>query len=272
MALVQKLLGYGFVFGVSSLSFYKFMTRRVFDRSAIVAEPPSTSIVMCALNEEFFIETALESLEDQNVRRKYPEKFELILVDSNSEDRTVEIAESYGWTVYQAERGKLTARDLGMRKARGEVVVSVDCDTRYGANWLNLMLRWFRFTDVVGVVGPRLADPQETSLGSALSVWLSLADVGPLLLGGMRMPGQSVAFYRQAYFDVGGWDLSINQRDVHQMVREEEIRFAWKLRRLGRVIVDWQAPVFTSARRAMFLGKGKKYREWTKARLHGERF
>jgi len=251
---------------------YRFMTARVFDRNVIVAEPPFTSIVMCSLNEEGFIEKALKSLENQNVVIRFPASFEHILVDSGSEDYTAAIAEDYGWTVCQAPRGKLTARDLGIRKARGDVIVSVDCDTTYGYNWLNLMLRWFQYPDVVGVVGPRLVDPQEAVWGTALSVWLSLVDIGPLLLGGMRTPGQSVAFYRQSYFDTGGFDLSINQQNVHEMVREEEIRFAMKLRKLGRVIVDWQAPCFTSARRVMFLGKGQKYEQWTRERLSGERF
>lgn len=251
---------------------YKFMTARVFDRDAEVEEPPFTSIVMCSLNEEAWIEKALQSLEDQNIRRKHPEKFELILVDSHSEDRTVEIAESYGWTVYQAPRGKLTSRDLGIRKSEGDVIVSTDCDCFYPPNWLNLMLRWFHRPDVVGVVGPRLVDSEEGNWATALSVWLSLVDTGPLLLGGMRVPGQSVVFYRQAYSATGGFDLSINQQNVHEMVREEEIRFAMKLRRLGRVMVDWQAPCFTSARRVMFIGKEQKYKQWTSERLSGERF
>jgi glycosyltransferase involved in cell wall biosynthesis len=249
------------------------MTARVFNREDVVFEPPCfTSIVMCSLNEEGFIEKALQSLEDQNVISEFPDKFEFILVDSHSEDKTVDIAEDYGWTVYQAPRGKLTARELGMKKAKGEVVVSVDCDTLYGCNYLNLMLQWFRHPDVVGVVAPRLVDPEENLLATYLSVWMSMIDVGPLLAGGMRAPGQSVAFYRQAYFDIGGFNLNINQQNVHEMVREEEIAFAMKLRRLGRVPVSWMSPCFTSLRRVRGLGMDEKYKKWAAERLRGERF
>jgi len=271
MSLVNFLV-HGTILTIPTVSLWNFMTARVFDRNVVVAEPPFTSIVMCALNEEAFIEKALKSLEDQNVMCEFPGSFEFILMDSKSEDATAAIAEDYGWTVYQAPRGKLTARHIGMEKAKGEVVASVDADTFYPPNYLNLVLRWFHQPNVVGVVGPRLVDPEETVWGAGLSVWFSLFDVGPLLLGGLRTPGQSVAFCRQAYFDVGGWDLSINQQNVHEMVREEEIRFAMKLRRLGRVVVDWQAPCFTSARRVMFVGKGSQYREWTRERLSGQRF
>jgi len=267
-----KIVAVGAFLTIPTISLYKFMIARVFDRNAEVSKPPFVSVVMCAYNEEGFIERALKSLEDQNLTSTYPSCFEYLLIDSGSQDYTTAIAEDYGWIVYQAPRGKLTARHVGMEKARGEIVVSVDADTFYPPNWLNLMLRWFRQPNVVGVVGPRLVDPQEAFWATGLSVWLSLIDTGPLLLGGMRAPGQSVAFYRQAYFDVGGWDLSINQHNVHEMVREEEIRFAMKLRTLGQVIVDWQAPVLTSARRVMFVGKGQEYKQWTRERLSGERF
>jgi len=159
-----------------------------------------------------------------------------------------------------------------MEKARGNIIVSVDADTFYPPNWLNLMLRWFKRPSVVGVVAPRLVNPEENVLASYASAFLSLVDVGPFLAGGMRTPGQGVAFYREAYFEVGGFDLTINQLNVHEMVREEEIRFAMKLRRLGRVPVDWQAPCFTSLRRVMGIGKGKKYKQFTEERMKGTRF
>ncbi len=270
---MSKLLGYGALFGLSTCAFYKFLTRKVFDRNAVINEPPSTSIVMCSLNEELFIEAALKSLEDQNARICFPDKFECILIDSHSEDRTVEIAEEYGWTVYQAERGKLNARHLGMLKAKGDIIVSVDCDCFYPPNYLNLMLNWFRRPDIVAIVGPRIVDPREGFWATGISVWFSLFDVGPLLAGGMRAPGQSTALRRQAYFQTGGWDLSINQQNMHEIVREEEIIFAIKLRQLGRVIVDWTAPCFTSARRVRFIGKKeKRYKQWTSERLSGQRF
>ena len=122
---LATLLVYGVGAAVPTFSLYKFMTARVFDRNVVVAEPPFTSVVMCALNEEGFIEKALKSLEDQNVVCQFPASFEFILMDSNSEDATVAIAEDHGWTVNQAPRGKLTARHIGMEKARGEVVVSI---------------------------------------------------------------------------------------------------------------------------------------------------
>jgi glycosyltransferase involved in cell wall biosynthesis len=271
--LLGKLLAIATALGISTFGIYKAMTARVFNRNDIVYAPTRyTSIVMCSLNEEGFIERTLQSLEDQNVLIENPADFEFILIDSNSEDGTVGIAENYGWKVYQAPRGKLTARHIGMEKAEGDIIVSVDADTLYPPNWLNLVLRWFRQPNVVGVVTPRLVDPTENLAISYVSTWMTLIDVGPLLVGGMRAPGQSMALYKQAYFDVGGFNLNINQQNVHEMVREEEIVFAMKLRRLGRLPVEWQAPCFTSLRRVRGIAKGEQYQKWLKERQNGERF
>jgi len=262
----------GVVLGFSTIGLYRQMTSRVFNWDDEICEPPFTSVVMCSLNEEGFIEKALKSLENQNIVHAYPNRFEFILVDSYSEDKTVEIAKRYGWKILYAPKGKLNARHLGYEKAKGEVVISVDCDTFYPCNWCNLVLKWFTVPDVVGVITPRLVDPEESFAATLLSVWMALIDTGPLLVGGMRAPGQSVAIYRQAYFDVGGFDLSINQQNVHEMVREEEIRFAMKLRHLGRVPVEWKAPAFTSLRRVKLIKKNEAYEKWQKERITGERF
>jgi glycosyltransferase involved in cell wall biosynthesis len=261
------------VFAFSTVALYKGMISQVFNSEDRVAEPSfTTSIVMCTLNEEGFIEKALKSLEEQNVVKAYPEKFDYILIDSNSTDGTVEIAKEHGWKVYEAPLGKLNARHVGMEKAKGKVIVSVDADCFYPPNYLNLLLKWFRHPDVVAVVAPRLANPEESMFFSYVSVWMALVETGPLLIGGMRAPGQSMALYRQAYFDVGGFDLNINQQNVHEMSREEEIRFAMKLRRLGRVPVEWRAPCFTSLRRVKFIKKGEAYERWQNERLLGLRF
>jgi glycosyltransferase involved in cell wall biosynthesis len=270
--LLGKALAAVTVVGLSTVGLYKFMTARVFDREDRVFEPPYfTSIVMCSLNEEAFIERALQSLEDQNVLIENPRSFERIVIDSHSEDETVRIAEDYGWKVYQAPLGKLNARHLGMQKAKGEVVVSVDCDSFYPPNWLNLVLRHFNHLSVVGVTGPRLAHPEESLLNTGLSVWFSLVELSPI--GGLRLNANNCAFYKYAYCEAGGFNLSINQQNPHEMVREEEIGFALKLRRVGRLDVDLEAAILTSGRRLMgMMKKGERYKKFTEERLRGERF
>src|SRR5271170_7467074 len=63
-------------------------------------EPPErTVIIVPTLNEEAFLPITLASLEAQNIRMDDPDRFELVVADSSSEDSTVEIAKDYGATV-----------------------------------------------------------------------------------------------------------------------------------------------------------------------------
>jgi glycosyltransferase involved in cell wall biosynthesis len=264
------LLAYSGLAVVSTISAYQVLTSQVLNRSAEVSKPPFTTIMMCTLKEEGFVEKAIRGLEDQNIVTQYPDCFERIIVDSNSEDNTVAIAEDYGWNVIQAPRGKLTARHIGIEKAKGKVIVGVDADTRYGCNWLNLMLRHFQNPRVVGVIGPRIGDPEEGILLSGMSVWLSLVDLSPI--AGLRMPAQSGAFTKEAYYKVGGFNLDINQQNMHEMVREEEIAFPMRLRRIGLVITDLQATVFTSMRRTLLMPGGQHFVKWRQERSQGLRF
>lgn len=270
--MLEQLAGYGLAFGLTTAGIFRYLTSEVFDREAFVWEPPETSIVLCTLNEEGFVREALESLEDQNVRRKYPEKFEVIVVDSHSTDRTVEIAREHADVILEAPRGKLTSKHMGIEKAKGDVILTVDADTIYPSpNWMNLVLRHFRDENVVAVTTPRLVNPKEGPVFTGFSVWIGLlTDVTPLAL---RITGQGAAFRKSAYFEVGGHDLTVNQLDVHEMVREEEVRFAWKLKQLGRVVAELKAPTFTSGRRTFFIGADReRYEKYAEQRLRGERF
>lgn len=81
------------------------------------------SVVMCVKNGEKTIERALES-----VRKNRP--YEIVVVDGNSEDGTLQIARRYTAQIYSDEgRGLAYARQLGAEKARGEYVAFIDSDT-----------------------------------------------------------------------------------------------------------------------------------------------
>ncbi|ASJ08376.1 hypothetical protein A3L11_03660 [Thermococcus siculi] len=82
------------------------------------------SVVMCVKNREDEIERALRSVKNQNGI------LEIIVVDGNSTDRTVEIARKYTDKIYSDEgKGLGYARYLGAKKARGKYIAYVDSDT-----------------------------------------------------------------------------------------------------------------------------------------------
>ena len=81
------------------------------------------SITIPTYNSEKTLKKTLQSVKAQT----YP-YIELILIDSNSTDTTLKIAEEFGAKVYQYEGTLLGARDVGARKARGKYILLVDSD------------------------------------------------------------------------------------------------------------------------------------------------
>jgi glycosyltransferase involved in cell wall biosynthesis len=78
------------------------------------------SVVAVTRNEEANLPRCLESI-------KWAD--EIVVVDSGSTDRTVEIAESYGARVFAPEwRGFGASKREGVKQARGEWILSVDAD------------------------------------------------------------------------------------------------------------------------------------------------
>jgi len=84
---------------------------------------PSITVIICTLDEE-------ESL--PYILLKIPRWVdEILLVDGHSTDRTVEVAEelcSGIKVLYQPGRGKGDALRRGIRKAKGDIIVTLDAD------------------------------------------------------------------------------------------------------------------------------------------------
>jgi glycosyltransferase involved in cell wall biosynthesis len=222
-----------------------YMRSEAFNYNDSIAEPPKTSIIIPTLNEEAYLLETLASLENQNVKNAYPEKFETIVVDSGSTDKTLEIAEKFDTKVLNAPRGKLTARHMGVMNAKGEIMVGVDADTYYPPNYLNLILRQFKNPEVVGVSTPRLCGRDGNTILNTVYIWKNIADG----IMGARMPGSNSNFRKTAYLKIGGFNLAINQFNQNEVIQEEEYAFPERLRKIGKVVWLWKAPSYTSARR-----------------------
>lgn len=199
--------------------------------------PPidTISIIIPSYNEDPFIETSLLSLRDQSIIHNYPNSFEFILVDSQSTDKTVEIAEPYIDKIILSPRGKLTARNIAIDTANGNIIVSVDADTFYPYHWLNTLLKPFsdlKYQNVVGVNGSTI-DKSIIGVPGPIRNILELVDT---IIYPDKMLGRNSAFYKHAYYLVGRFDESINQFNMQSMLTEEEIGFGERLSKIGRVV------------------------------------
>jgi glycosyltransferase involved in cell wall biosynthesis len=84
------------------------------------------TVSMITLNEERAVGKVID-----DIRRVVPDA-EIFIVDSSS-DRTAEVAESRGCRVFKQfpPKGYGPAMDRAVRDARGDVVVTLDCDDTY---------------------------------------------------------------------------------------------------------------------------------------------
>lgn len=94
------------------------------------------SIIIPAYNEEKNLPATIESINKalESIKAKY----EIIVVDNNSTDKTSKLAENLGAkVVFQKERSIAKTRNAGAKVAIGKYLLFVDADTEIPANLVN---------------------------------------------------------------------------------------------------------------------------------------
>ncbi len=108
------------------------------------------SIIIRTKNEERWIEQCLKKIFEQNY-----ENFEVILVDNNSKDKTVDRAKKFPIKVVKIKKflpGK--AINLGIRKSRGKIIVCLSAHCiPINNNWLKKITYALKDPKVAGVYG-----------------------------------------------------------------------------------------------------------------------
>jgi glycosyltransferase involved in cell wall biosynthesis len=107
------------------------------------------SVVIPTYNEENSIGIILEALKPQ-VR----EGDEIVIVDSYSTDRTLEIARRYTDRIFSMPReGIGPAKNLGAQKASNEIVAFLDADGPPKENWMDVIRKRFEEPETNAMAG-----------------------------------------------------------------------------------------------------------------------
>lgn len=107
---------------------------------------PKLSIIIPAYNEEKDISYCISSLNEQSYK-----KFEIIVVDDGSTDRTFEAAGKFGVRILnQNHKGPGAARNLGARNAKGEILIFIDSDMTFEKNYLKNLIAPFKDKKIIG--------------------------------------------------------------------------------------------------------------------------
>ncbi|MGK7346824.1 MAG: glycosyltransferase [Candidatus Nitrospinota bacterium M3_3B_026] len=132
-----------------------------------MAEPPFVSVIVPVRNGEGRLENLLRSLDGQDYPR---DRYEVIVADGRSEDRTVEIAKSFGAKVVDnPKRVQGAGRNLAIAAARGDIIAFSEDDCVLPPGWIRAGVEHLmREPDVAGLGGP--TPPPDSAGTFALAV------------------------------------------------------------------------------------------------------
>lgn len=121
---------------------------------------PETSIIIRTFNEERHLGNLLRAIKRQNYR-----DYEIIIVDSGSSDKTLEIAREFTGNILQIENRDFTfgySLNLGCQKSQGRYLVFVSAHIMpVDENWLANLIAPFK-NERVGMVFGKQVGNQET--------------------------------------------------------------------------------------------------------------
>lgn len=133
-----------------------WQTQVVTASAAEVAPQWQLTVLLPAHNEQQAIQHVLGEIVE--VLSEEPIRYEILVVDDASTDRTAELAEEFARSCWQCPvrvvrcpqcRGAGAARKVGIRLARGEIVVMLDADGTYPAQSIPRLLAHFPAYDQV---------------------------------------------------------------------------------------------------------------------------
>jgi glycosyltransferase involved in cell wall biosynthesis len=198
---------------------------------------PRFSIVIPCYNEANFISDTLKSLQKQEI----DESVELVVVDNNCTDNTIEIAKKFGARIIKEDRsGVCWARQSGTVAARGDIIVSTDADMKFAKDWLSKIDKSFKDNkEIVAVGGPcrYFNGPWWRSYTYFL---FSGSYLYYLIIGHpFYITATNIAFKKSAFV----------KYNVNLMQGGDELDLLHNLRKKGKVQFNLANPTYTSGRR-----------------------
>lgn len=194
------------------------------------------SVVIPTLNEAKYLEDALFHISKQKPH-------EIIIADSRSTDKTVEIAKRYGCRVVYSKRGAASyGRNAGARAAKGDVLLFLDADTIVFPNLLETIRRDFAkdrslagWTCLIYGFSPSWKEQIIYNMSNNIVEFLTKFMKKP------HAPGIVVAVRKGIFEKVGGFNERMRVMEDHDL--------ALRVGKHGNFMFSKNTCVFTSTRR-----------------------
>ena len=160
------------------------------------------SVIIAAFNEEKLLGRCLTSLQKQSYPKK---KYEIIVVDNGSKDKTFQIAKEHHVRVYPYTQlqGCGPSRKFGISKANGSIIAITDADSVAPSDWLEKIDQALRDDGVVAIGGVAIPDKKNIWTRSIFHFYNAFFLINNFF-GKPIFWGFNMAVKRAAYDEVGG--------------------------------------------------------------------
>ena len=182
---------------------------------------PFISVVVAARDEEKNVSLCIQSLLNQD----YPvDKYEIILVDDFSMDKTAELIKKFETSVTNLkylsssanEQGQIIsykreAIQTGINVSKGKYILLTDADCTVPPSWITTFSKQFIKEDCVFIGGPVIISDENQNL---LTSFQGLDMIGMMVITGagyqsgnqLLANGANMGFSKQVFNDLGGYD------------------------------------------------------------------
>lgn len=194
------------------------------------------SVVIPVYNEEKYIGKCLESIINQEEKAS-----EIIVVDNNCTDKTVEIAQKYGARIVKEKmQGMIYSRNAGFDAAKYEVIARTDADTALPHDWISKIKEQFKDPNLGALSGPAVYfDTPIFSEISKIGTFLVFSGIG-LLFGHPMLAGPNMILRKSLWEKVKN-SVCLHDKDVH-----EDIDISIHISKIAKIRYDWNFGIKTA--------------------------
>lgn len=168
---------------------------------------PFVTFVIPARNEESNIEKCILGIKGLD----YPQdRYEIILADGRSEDRTAEIARSLDAKVIINEKIiQSAARNLGAKDAKGDLIAFLDADNILEKDWLRKAVVHFRDPNVAAVGNLPDVNKNAGWIGKVWHFHINSRHAGWEAVEVNWLDSASLIYDKEKFDNIGGFNESI---------------------------------------------------------------
>jgi cellulose synthase/poly-beta-1,6-N-acetylglucosamine synthase-like glycosyltransferase len=219
------------------LSIYRNL-RRIIPFVKVGNPHVKVSVLVACRNEEKNLPCLLNNLYSQDYN---PDLFEVIIIDDNSDDKTLNIASAFKEiknfrVLSNTGRGKKSALGTGIEEASGELIITTDADCRIGEKWLSEICAFYSSNKADMIIAPVQFEDKSGFPGRFTDLeFLSLQGItaGTALSGNPVMcNGANLAFTKEAY--------KRNSGNLHnELLSGDDIFFLHSLKKETKSKILW---------------------------------